>query len=498
MNILSAFVVMCCLTISHSQYNPHYIDNRNVIVHLFEWKWNDIADECVNFLGPNGFAGIQVSPVNENWVSDDRAWYERYQPISYKLVTRSGTEEEFSRMVQICRLQGVRIYVDVVFNHMASGSLGSKIYGTDGSEADPDTFYYPAVPYNKSDFHSDCTITDYTDVYQVRNCQLSSLRDLNQTIPYVREKILDFLNHLVDLGVAGFRVDAAKHMDPSDLRYIYNNIKALNTSFGFRPADRAFIAQEVIDLGGEAITSSQYTSLGVVTEFKASNILGEAFRGLIQLADLVRWGPTFGMLPSNRALVFVENHDNERGHGAGGSNILTYKNGKIYLMAVVFNLAHTYGIPRIISSYAFDNPSQGPPHDDSYNILRPSPFSNGGTICSNGWVCQHRWLAIRNMVEFRNVVGNVPVSLWYDNGSNQIAFSRGVRGFVAFNNDVVDFNAKIRTLLPSGIYCDVISGEKINGACTGKMLGVRSGVVGVILRADDEYGVVAIHRDSKL
>jgi len=29
-------------------------------VHLFEWKWDDIAAECENFLGPNGFAGVQV------------------------------------------------------------------------------------------------------------------------------------------------------------------------------------------------------------------------------------------------------------------------------------------------------------------------------------------------------------------------------------------------------------------------------------------------------
>lgn len=33
---------------------------RSTIVHLFEWKWKDIADECERFLGPKGFGGVQV------------------------------------------------------------------------------------------------------------------------------------------------------------------------------------------------------------------------------------------------------------------------------------------------------------------------------------------------------------------------------------------------------------------------------------------------------
>ena len=32
-----------------------------VIVHLFEWKYDDIAKECERFLGPNGYAAVQVS-----------------------------------------------------------------------------------------------------------------------------------------------------------------------------------------------------------------------------------------------------------------------------------------------------------------------------------------------------------------------------------------------------------------------------------------------------
>ena len=37
-----------------------------MIVHLFEWKWSDIGEECERFLAGAGFCGVQVSPPNEH------------------------------------------------------------------------------------------------------------------------------------------------------------------------------------------------------------------------------------------------------------------------------------------------------------------------------------------------------------------------------------------------------------------------------------------------
>jgi alpha-amylase len=36
------------------------------------------------------------------------------------------------------------------------------------------------------------------------------------------------------------------------------------------------------------------------------------------------------VLDDGDALVFVDNHDNQRGSGGGGANILTYKQPKLY------------------------------------------------------------------------------------------------------------------------------------------------------------------------
>lgn len=155
-------------------------------------------------------------------------------------------------MIKRCNAVGVRIYVDIVVNHM-TGYKDGYVYGTAGSVSNYNERSYPAVPYGPEDFHAACDIQNYQDSVQVRNCQLSSLLDLNQTQPHVREMIGNYLNKLVELGVAGFRIDAAKHMWPSDLEAIYAGINNLNTDFGFEENTRPYIYQEVIDLGQENI-----------------------------------------------------------------------------------------------------------------------------------------------------------------------------------------------------------------------------------------------------
>lgn len=37
------------------------LPDRQTIVHLFEWKWSDIAKECETFLQNYGYGAVQVS-----------------------------------------------------------------------------------------------------------------------------------------------------------------------------------------------------------------------------------------------------------------------------------------------------------------------------------------------------------------------------------------------------------------------------------------------------
>ncbi|XP_029819083.1 pancreatic alpha-amylase [Manacus vitellinus] len=397
------------------QYNPNTLSKRTSIVHLFEWRWADIALECERYLAPNGFGGVQVSPPNENIVitNPNRPWWERYQPISYKLCTRSGNEDEFRDMVTRCNNVGVRIYVDAVVNHMCGAAGGSGTHSTCGSYFNAGNRDFPAVPYSGWDFndgkcHSGSgEIENYGDIYQV-------------------------------------------------------------TSSGKRTVIRKW--------NGE------------------------------KMAYLKNWGEGWGFVPSDRALVFVDNHDNQRGHGAGGSAILTFWDARLYKMAVGFMLAHPYGFTRVMSSFRWPryfvdgkdiNDWVGPP-SNSDGSIKPVTI-NEDTTCGNDWVCEHRWRQIKNMVIFRNVVDGEPFSNWWDNGSNQVAFGRGNKGFIIFNNDDWNMSVYLQTGLPAGTYCDVISGQKEDNKCTGKQVYVSGdGKANFQINTDAEDPFIAIHVDAKL
>jgi alpha-amylase len=64
--------------------------------------------------------------------------------------------------------------------------------------------------------------------------------------------------------------------------------------------------------------------------------------------------------------------------------------------------------------------------------------------CGNGWVCEHRWRQIFQMVAFRNSAKGTGLNDWWDNGNNQIAFCRGGKAFIAFNNDGYDLNQSLQ------------------------------------------------------
>ena len=392
MKLLTIIFVAFAVVAVNGQHDPHWLTSRSVMVHLFEWKWADIAKECEEFLAPNGYAGVQVSPATENTVirpQPNRPWWERYQPVSYKVITRSGSEAAFVDMTRRCNAVGVRIYIDLLLNHM-SATTG---VGTAGSTANAETRDYPAVPFTAADFHAPCEI-DWGNADSIRRCQLVGLPDLDQSREHVRAKLAEYMNHFIDLGVAGFRADAMKHMHPIDLENIFARLKPLNTNFGFASNSKAFIVGEVIDNGGEAISGTEYFPLGTITEFRYSNDLSRTFRGNSALRWLQNFGEGWNFHPSQYSLTFVDNHDNQRG-GA-----LSYKDGRLYIMASAFHLAWNYGIPRVMSSFDFTGHDQGPPQDANGNLLSPV-INADGISCSDGWICEHRWREISNMVRMK-------------------------------------------------------------------------------------------------
>lgn len=103
----------------------------------------------------------------------------------------------------------------------------------------------------------------------VQSCDLVGLPDLCTGCEHVQATVSAYLSRLSELGVAGVRIDAAKHQDSGELGQLLS-----------RAAGNLYSFHEVISGPSEAVQPSMYFSLGQVTEFNyarqlAPNILAE-------------------------------------------------------------------------------------------------------------------------------------------------------------------------------------------------------------------------------
>jgi alpha-amylase len=84
---------------------------------------------------------------------------------------------------------------------------------------------FPAVPYGPSDFHCDRVLGDWSSGFSLNYGWLVGLADLNTGKETVRARIADYLTDLLGIGFSGFRIDAAKHVQPDDLASILGTFK---------------------------------------------------------------------------------------------------------------------------------------------------------------------------------------------------------------------------------------------------------------------------------
>ncbi len=462
---------------------PAAAQRRDVIANLFEWNWSSVARECATVLGPAGYGGVQVAPPQDSLSRSGPApvhpWWEVYQPVDYNLTSRMGNEAQFKAMVATCRKVGVKVYVDAVINHMTG--QGDVSYG--GVHY---TKYKYAGLYDEADFHhypADCpqpdgTIHDFNNYLEVTKCELVALSDLRTESDYVRTTLAGYLNKLLGYGVSGFRVDAAKHIGQADLAAIEARLH--RTVDGTRP----YIALEVPPGGPGKLSPWAFLPVGNLLGFDFATQLHDAFKSYTtppggNITELRVFGEASGLLPSDKTLVFVENHDTER-----NGSTLSYKDGATNILATEFMLAWGYGRPEVYASFTFTGGDDSPPANANGFVT--------DTDCTSGWVCTDRVTGVANMVGWHNYVDGAAVANWYDDGVNLIAFSRGHKGWIAINNETGAQTKTFATGLPHGTYCDIIHGSFGNGRCTGPTVSVDArGNATVTVPAKDSVAFAA-------
>ncbi len=189
---------------------------KGLTLHCWNWSFAEIEKQ-LPLIASQGYTAIQTSPVqalkeatNLPGHSVGGNWWVYYQPVDFTITSSSGnalgTGEELKSLIDAAHSYGIQVIVDVVANHLANQT------GNDLSDQIPDKYRDDAF------WHDITTNTsDYSNRFDVTQHCMGGLPDLNTGNQTVQDDVLAFLKALVDLGVDGFRFDAAKHIEtPED------------------------------------------------------------------------------------------------------------------------------------------------------------------------------------------------------------------------------------------------------------------------------------------
>jgi len=516
-----------------------------VFVKLWEWNFDDVARECTEYLGPNGFDAVQISPVTEHVLGTQ--WWTKYQPVSYGLDSRSGSADDFRRMVASCRAAGVQVVVDVILNHMASAcreakgaSTGTPCRGWNGTHygsrrtagargwdrAGPELFHHTSESQQEN-----CVVGPSTGWLcgspSLADCSCCAcdmyggLPDWRTELPTVQEIHARHLEELHRMGVTMLRIDAAIYTEVRDLGAIINRM----------PWDYVF--QE---WWGEYPDAERTRVVGhyrdVAYRWKVCNAL--AVRPVSEFEEVLQVRSGVHGVAAEQSFYPILYHDG-RSKDADKATA-TYKNGLAYHQQQKFFLASPFGVSvGLWGGFGWRSKEDGPPGCASgHDRCTPSPVfdADGNAQCMptptqtplprqqarlRSWVCEHRWAGVAGLVAFRKACRGLPISKEWTSrspgvGQGRLAFRLSTSCFVALvrgHNTASEASlqplgdwpmAGLSTGLPPGRYCDLASLETRKGwdqtSCPREVLLGEHGRVlnGTVLQGD----LLAIHVGARL
>ncbi|AFU98550.1 alpha-amylase family protein [Simiduia agarivorans] len=415
----------------------------DVILHAFNWSYTDVKNKASE-ISSIGYKAVLVAPPLKS-AKNGCEWWQRYQPQDWRVIDHClGNKESFKAMIDALQAKGVVVYADIVLNHMANERNGATDFPGNSTLVD---YANNRTYWNKQklfgnldngllspwDFHEAKCISNYNDVWQVQNWRIcgaypdKGLPDLNPN-SYVVDQQRAYLQALKNLGVKGFRVDAAKHMTNWHMNQIFtSSIKSGMHVFG-----------EVITGGGTS--SSDYQQfLGPYLsgtdhdayDFPLLNAMRNALQPNGWMSSLDNPVAGGNALPGDRAVTMPITHD-----------IPTNAGFRYLIMNTTDeHLAYAYVLGR---------------KDGAPMVFSDQTGTDGGR-----WVNDYKQSDIKAMVKFHNrVKGQGQEGIWAD--QCVLAFRRGKEGVVGINKCGEEKWIKLNTnekYYWYRNYTDVFSGE---------------------------------------
>ena len=254
-----------------------------VILHCFNWKYNDIKAELAN-IAAAGFTSVQTSPAQVGVASG--VWYWLYQPLGFYIGTNDlGTKDELKALCSEADKYGIKVIVDVVANHLAGNHSNIQNDLKDGQF-----------------WHTYGTVSDWANRYQVTYGEIG-MPDIASENKYVQQVVANYINELKNIGVDGIRWDAAKHIQlPSEGCSFWSTV----TSQGLYHYGEILVGPDDRSSGNEGLMK-EYTNYMSVTDSSYGKTLRDAFASGKAPEAYGNWAAKG--IANNKLVYWGESHD---------------------------------------------------------------------------------------------------------------------------------------------------------------------------------------------
>jgi alpha-amylase len=269
-------------SVSANKYKLKDNIQDGVILHCFDWTYNDIKAELPK-IAKAGFTSIQTSPAQPNGTG---TWYWLYQPISFSIGTNGiGTKAELQSLCDEAEKYGIKVIVDVVANHLRGD------HNNIDNDLKPSEYW-----------HTFGGGIDWKNRWQVTHGSIG-MPDIATENPYVQQKVCNYVQELKSVGVDGLRWDAAKHIGvPSEGDDFWKSV----TQYGLYNYGEILGGPDDRSTGNEDIMK-EYTDYISVTDSNYGKELRDSFNSGKAPASSGNWSEKG--ISNDKLLYWGESHD---------------------------------------------------------------------------------------------------------------------------------------------------------------------------------------------
>ncbi len=295
----------------------------------------------IDYIKELGATALWLNPVYEN--NQKKYSYHGYSITDYyKVDPRLGTNDEYNNLVSECHTKGLKVIMDMIFNH-----CGSNHWWMDNL---PDDNWIHSFPeFTRTNYRASVVVDPYASKYDSKKMQNGwfdkTMPDLNQDNPLLATYLIQNSIWWIEYsGIDGIRMDTEAY--PSQ-RFMTNWSKHVHREYpDFTILGEVWIGNAgIISYWNTKQKNSYISGLNSLFDYPLYDAIKKGFNeeeawsaGMVRMYDVLT--EDFLYKNPSQMIVFADNHDVERLYSMVNEDYGKFKN----IMAFILT---TRGVPLI-------------------------------------------------------------------------------------------------------------------------------------------------------